>query len=193
MELVFVCSGNTCRSPLALCAWRLAVREISARGGSKRGATFRLGQIKATSAGLCAREGAGAAPHAQKIVRDWGEDLSQHQATLFRPEHAKAELIVAMTSDQASVVRAHFSVRPGQVQLLGEYAPRRARFAETALLSPSWASEITSEIEAYSPADPETEADILDPFGGSMEAYEACAMRIRRSVFELAYLVSNLK
>lgn len=188
MRLIFVCSGNSCRSPLALCAWHLAVREISARGGSKRGATFELAQIEATSAGLCARDGAPAAPHAQSVAREWGEDLSGHRATLFQPEHARAALIVTMTSDQSQVVRAHFKVAPGQIRLLGDYAPVGARLAQTARLAPLW----DGPLDIYSGATGEGKTDILDPFGGSLEAYEACATQIRRCVFELARVLSGL-
>ena len=189
MQLVFVCSGNTCRSPLALCAWHLAVREISARGGCKRGAGFPLGQIEATSAGLCASEGARAPHHAQTVARQWGEDLSGHRATLFRPEHARAELIVTMTHDQSAVLNAHFSVAPGQVHRLGEYAPRRSTLAQASQLAPLWEENFTFG-RHLSEAD---ETDILDPFGASCEAYEACAAQIRRCVFELAHVVSGLK
>lgn len=186
MQLIFVCSGNTCRSPLALCAWQLAVREISGRGGLKRGATFLLGRIEASSAGLCATPGATAAPQAQCIARGWGEDLSGHQAALFRPEHALADLICVMTGDQCAVLDAHFHTVPRRVQLLGTYAPRRAAFAQA---GPLWTSDSDTETQDSSAAD----TDIFDPLGGSYEAYEACAMQIRRCVFELAFELSGLK
>lgn len=185
MQLVFVCSGNTCRSPLALCAWRLAVREIGARGGAKRGAAFALGHMEASSVGLCATPCAGAAPHAQSIARTWGESLADHQATLFRPQHARADIIVTMTRDQSTVLRAHFSVAPKQVRLLGDYAPREAKITPAALWSAGWDETLDW------PLVPADEADILDPLGGSLEAYEACAMQIRRSVFELARAIAG--
>ncbi len=191
MQLIFVCSGNTCRSPLALCAWNLAVREISERGGLKRGAIFRLGRIQAISAGLCASPGAPAAPQAQCIARGWGEDLSGHQAALFRPEQAEAELICVMTGDQSAVLDAHFHTTfhtaPRRIQLLGNYAPRRAAFAQAARLGPLWTSDSDTETQDSSAA----ETDIFDPLGGSYEAYEACAMQIRRCVFELAFELSG--
>ncbi len=189
MQLVFVCSGNTCRSPLALCAWHLAVREISARGGSKRGATFGLGKIEATSAGLCATQDAPAAFYAQTIAREWGENLSTHRAQLFRPEQARADLIIAMTGDQIGVMRAHFSVTSKQVGLLGDYAPLRLQLSQSAAPAPLWAEQLNFS----SPISSDAESDILDPFGGSLEAYEACATQIRRCVFELAHAVSGLK
>jgi len=193
MQLIFVCSGNTCRSPLALCAWQLAVREISARGGAKRGAAFPLGQIEATSAGLCATRSAPAAPHAQTIARSWGQDLSGHGATLFCPEHAQFDLIITMTATQRDVVRAHFNIPRGQIALLGEYAPRRTQMAQAARLAPLWEDDFSpGGLDGNADCNG-SEADILDPFGGSLEAYEACSTRIRRSIFELARVLSGLK
>ncbi len=93
-----------------------------------------------------------------------------------------------MTGDQSAVLGAHFSVAPGQVHHLGTYAPRGARIAQAARLAPLW--EENFGLHAH---DFVEETDILDPFGASFEAYEACAAQIRRCVFELARVVSGLK
>lgn len=189
MQLVFVCSGNTCRSPLALCAWHLAVRAIAHQEGNSSSAARALSRIAAISAGLCATPGAPAAPYSEQVARSWGEDLSGHHAALFRPEDAKADLILTMTANQSAVVRAHFEVSEGQVKRLGSYAPRRERVAEAARFAPLWGDAF-----AFSPvAETGSEFDILDPFGASLEAYEACGTQIRRCVFELARVLSGLK
>ncbi len=189
MQLVFVCSGNTCRSPLALCAWRLAVREIEARQGAQSAATRVLQRIEATSVGLCASPGAAAACYSQQVAREWGEDLSAHRAQLFRPQHAQADLIVTMTADQSAVVRAHFEIGAEQVRRLGSYAPRHEKMAEAARFAPLWGHDFAATLAAETGS----EVDILDPYGGSLEAYEACAAQIRRCVFELARTLSGLK
>ena len=161
--------------------------EISARGGSKRGSVWKLGHIEATSAGLCATSGAPAAPFAQTVAREWGQDLSGHEAALFRPEHAAADLIVTMTSNQSAVVRAHFGVDAPQVQLLGGCMPCHAQTFHLAKLTPFL--EANFGLGCH---ETEDESDILDPLGGSLEAYEACSARIRRCVFELAHTLSSL-
>ena len=189
MQLVFVCSGNTCRSPLALCAWHLAVDEVASQISAPKSGARALQRIEATSAGLGATPGAGAALYAQQIARTWGADLSGHRAQLFRPDHAKSDLILTMTAAQSAVVRTHFEVGEKQVWRLGSYAPRRERIAEAARFAPLWGDSL-----AFSPlAQTGSEWDILDPFGGSLEAYEACAVQIRRCVFELARVLSGLE
>ncbi len=190
MQLVFVCSGNTCRSPLALCAWHLAVQNLGENLGAgdgepgeiSRGAVRTLERIEASSAGLCATPGASAARYSQRIAQSWGGDLSAHGAQLFRPAHAQSDLILTMTADQSAVVRAHFEIGQSQVRRLGSYAPRRQRRAEAARFAPLW-----GDASLFSPVmETGSEFDILDPLGGSLEAYEACAAQIRRCVFELA-------
>ncbi|PQV64997.1 Protein-tyrosine-phosphatase [Abditibacterium utsteinense] len=188
MQLVFVCSGNTCRSPLALCAWHLAVRELGAQSGQSSAARL-LQRIKARSAGLCATIGAGAAPYSQEVARGWGEDLTPHRAQLFRPEHARFDLIITMTHDQSAVLRSHFEVGENQVRRLGSYAPRHQKLAEAARFAPLWNDDFFASLSAETGS----EVDILDPYGGSLEAYEACASQIRRCVFELARTLSGSK
>jgi protein-tyrosine-phosphatase len=183
MQLVFVCSGNTCRSPLALAAWHLAAREID----KNNGASAKMEHIEATSAGLCATAGAPAARYSRVVAREWGVDLSQHRAGLFMPQHAKADLIITMTEDQAAVLRSHFNIGEEQVRLLGSYAPRRARVAETARFAPLWGDDPISGFN--SPLG--EQSDILDPYGGSLEAYQACAAQIRRCTFELARVLAG--
>ncbi|HEX8463881.1 MAG TPA: hypothetical protein VF627_04620 [Abditibacterium sp.] len=185
MQIVFVCSGNTCRSPLALTAWHLATRRIAAEA---RGSVSLTG-ISATSAGLCASPGAGAARHTLEVAREWSTDLSEHRAQLFRPQHARADLIVTMTRDQADVLRSHFEVGEEQVQLLGSYVPRAVRRAEAARLAPLWGSDAALTFLTHQT----NEADILDPFGSSLEAYQECGAQIRRCVWELAHVLARLQ
>jgi protein-tyrosine phosphatase len=92
--IVFVCTGNTCRSPLAeaLCKKRLADRlgcaagELPARG------------LLVTSAGVAAAAGGPAADEAVEVARAYGADLAGHQSRPLTPElAAQADYLVAMT------------------------------------------------------------------------------------------------
>ncbi|RYG75254.1 hypothetical protein EON80_01225 [bacterium] len=184
MRLVFVCSGNTCRSPLALAAWQIVARDLA---GQLEGSSDALLNIEATSAGLCPTLGAPAARHSQTVAREWGADLSKHRAGLFMPEHARSDLILTMTRDQAAIVRAHFDVGDHQIRLLGSYAPRRQRVAEAAQFAPLW-GEPDEQAEFATHFD----NDILDPYGASLEAYQACAVQIRRCVRELGRVLTGV-
>jgi protein-tyrosine phosphatase len=92
--ILFVCTGNTCRSPLAeaLCKKLLAERlgctpaELPERG------------FLVLSAGLAAMMGGGAAPEAIEAARELGADLAEHASrTLGRELARQADCIVAMT------------------------------------------------------------------------------------------------
>jgi protein-tyrosine-phosphatase len=116
---VLVCTGNTCRSPLAEALLRLALFE--------RGIT----DIEVTSAGTGAWEGAPASEGAYLVGLENGLDLSGHRARLVTSE-------MVSTSDLILTMARHHRARmlelgaEGRVQLLGEFAGRTGAAAEVA-------------------------------------------------------------
>lgn len=74
--ILFVCSGNTCRSPMAEA---LARRAISKRLGVTEDELEKKG-IVVLSAGSMALPGAKASSQAIEAVREFGADLSRHQS-----------------------------------------------------------------------------------------------------------------
>jgi protein-tyrosine phosphatase len=92
--ILFVCTGNTCRSPMAeaLCKVMLAERhgcpvdDLPERGWW------------VMSAGVSAYAGDAAAPEAHQAVQAFGGDLSKHQSRPIRPELAAvADHVIVMT------------------------------------------------------------------------------------------------
>ena len=146
--ILFVCSGNTCRSPLALAAWR-AVGES------------RMEQYSASSAGLFASNGAEVSRGAEQIAQVWGEDLSEHHARRLTAKMARgAYLICPMTPQQKQQIINNLKVPAHRVKLLSEFSMR------------------------------ENAGAIMDPVGGSFEAYETCGARIRECVEGLCRALS---
>jgi protein-tyrosine phosphatase len=103
-RIVFICTGNTCRSPLAealckkLLAERLAcsIKDLPSRG------------FVVQSAGLAAMMGADAAPEAVEVARELGADLTGHRsqpltANLLVP----ADYLIAMTQNHVRTLSAH--------------------------------------------------------------------------------------
>src|SRR5262249_31938210 len=103
--ILFVCTGNTCRSPLAeplckkLLAGRLGCSVEELPGGG----------LVVVSAGLAAGGGDEAAPEAVNIGLEMGADLSQHRTRPLTVDlAAQADHIVTMTNSHRQTLLAYF-------------------------------------------------------------------------------------
>ena len=74
--ILFVCTGNTCRSPMAEAIARAALRRAK-DGGAGEGANDRM---KIASCGVFAGVGSQATPEAVSAVAKLGVDLSEHHS-----------------------------------------------------------------------------------------------------------------
>jgi protein-tyrosine phosphatase len=103
--IVFVCTGNTCRSPLAeaLCKKRLAER----LGGTPEELPQRGFHV--LSAGLAAVNGGSAAAEAVEVAREYGADLSGHRS---QPLTAKlltqADYLIPMTQGHVRALAGEY-------------------------------------------------------------------------------------
>jgi protein-tyrosine-phosphatase len=109
MRVLFVCSGNTCRSPLAVVAFRRMLDEAGRQ------------DITVESAGTGAYDGAPASEGAYLVALEVGLDLSDHRARLLNRELvAQADLILTMSRGHLS--RVERLGGEGKAHLLGAYA-----------------------------------------------------------------------
>jgi protein-tyrosine-phosphatase len=137
MRILFVCTGNTCRSALAEAIARKVIVE--------RGLT----DVEATSAGTSAWDGAAASDGALLVGMERGLDLSQHRSqTLTRELVRDTDLILAMGPHHLERVEALGG--SGKAYLLTDYASRGANLKPVN-------DPIGGELEVY-----RTTADELD-------------------------------
>ncbi len=113
--IVFVCTGNTCRSPMAeaLFKARLAsklgcrIEELAARGYWVR------------SAGVAAYPGDAPSPEAVDVLRDLEADLAPHRSQPLAVETAAhADHLIAMTRSHLLAVLARYPSLGGAMRLL---------------------------------------------------------------------------
>jgi protein-tyrosine-phosphatase len=98
---LFVCSGNTCRSPMAAA---IANVEIAGRLGIPLAALETV-NVQALSAGVSARVGAPLTPEAQEVLRSLNVPARPHAARNLTVELAdQAEVIFCMTSAHRKAV-----------------------------------------------------------------------------------------
>lgn len=93
-NLLFVCTGNTCRSPLAEA---LSRERILQRGWT---------HVQVESAGIAAASGSAASQGAITVADEHGIDLTNHVSRQLTPELVDwADLILAMSPSHVMTVR----------------------------------------------------------------------------------------
>ena len=109
MRVLFVCSGNTCRSPLAEVLFRRMLQEAGRP------------DVIIGSAGSAAIDGAPASEGAYLVALEQGLDLSGHRARLLTRDLVEdADVILAMS--RGHLARLERLGAKDRAHLLGEYA-----------------------------------------------------------------------
>lgn len=116
-SVLFVCTGNTCRSPMAAALYK---KMLADRLGCKVDDLPALGQ-EVLSAGSFAFEGGPASPQAAQAVAQMGADLSGHRSRKLTEEliHS-ADLIFCMSRQHRQEVLARVPGASGKTFLLDE-------------------------------------------------------------------------
>lgn len=111
-NILFVCTGNTCRSPMAEGIFNHAVLNEE-----------KLEGIKASSAGISAFSGDDANPKAQKAVKElFGIDIKSHRArTISKEDLEKADIILTMTKGHKEIILSFMPGVKSKIWTLKEY------------------------------------------------------------------------
>lgn len=114
-KLLIVCTGNTCRSPMAgALARKLAGEEPSS-------------EVEVKTAGIAAFSGVPPSPQAVTVMEEKGLDLSGHRAQPVTPELVEwADLILTMTMAHKQGLLDLFPQARDKIYTLGEYGGEEA-------------------------------------------------------------------
>lgn len=108
MNILFVCTGNTCRSPMA-------------EGITRALAAEQHKDVTTVSAGLFAAYGAKPTEQAVEAVRSIA-DISDHESRPLTMELVNAaDLIIGMTKDHKSVLLRQFPFEEGKIKTISEW------------------------------------------------------------------------
>jgi protein-tyrosine phosphatase len=159
--VLFVCTGNICRSPTAEA---LARRELARYPGAP---------IQLSSAGSHALEGNPAASRSMLAASSRGASLERHFAReLTRRRVRAADLILCMAAEHRPFVLSYDRAAASKTFLLASFA-RVASQWDWLATSPADLVTLAAEHAREQPGD-----DIDDPLGQSAQAYAACAERL---------------
>lgn len=110
MKILFVCTGNTCRSPMA--------EGILNKLASERGL-----DIKAESAGIFAMETSRAAENAVRAMKKMDIDISNHRSSLLKESMVEdVDLVLTMSKAHKENLITYFPHMREKIVLLNEHA-----------------------------------------------------------------------
>lgn len=183
LKVLFVCTGNICRSPLA----EQVFRQLFNQSGRPNAATFE-------SAGVYAEAGKNMHPDSARSMTELGFIPEEHAARQLTAEQLEnADLVLSATTDQRAEVartlvksnRYSFTL-PEFARITGYLASEPEAIAETMAeyLAEHPITDLKSKValaaafRGYAP--PATGGDdILDPWGLGYSDYQAVAKEIQ--------------
>lgn len=184
-RILFVCTGNTCRSPMA----EGMMRKILSEEG--------LTDIEVRSAGVAAYEGTPLSDHAASVLKSKGCTGPSASTFLSHTLVDWADLVLTMTSSHKRHTIQLYPEAVDKVYTLKEYVQDDPQLADkisemesliTELQLKQALSEQISEEERTRMLALQKELpqpDIVDPFGGSIRQYESCAQEIEECLIKL--------
>jgi protein-tyrosine phosphatase len=155
MKILFVCTGNICRSPVA--------EKLLEHFNTELG----LG-LHVSSAGTRALNGQPMHPESERVLRELGIEADNFESRMLTPDIATdCDLLLGMTREHRAIARQLAPARWKRMFALRELSTER-----------------TAEVKVMSPATDPTNPglDIRDPIGRPGEVFDEVAAQIAKSI-----------
>lgn len=177
-HILFVCTGNTCRSPLAEGMLRMMAKHAGM-------------DVEVRSAGVAASPGAPISTNSFKLLQESGFEGKITSSSLSQTDVQWADVILTMTvSHKRAVIQRHpeavdktFAFKEfveDNPSVLASVEEREKLLAELQMKQALAQMITTEERQRLMRLDHQMpDYDISDPFGGSMDTYRATAEEIR--------------
>lgn len=150
--VLFVCTGNTCRSAMAEGVFRKMLKERT-----EEDTRFNI-----ISAGIFALPGMRPTPEAIKVMVEQGIDISRHHAQELQEELIKkADLILVMTNEHKEYIHKEFIFTQNKTFLLKKF---------------------TLNNKSESNQNNERNYEIIDPIGRKIEFYRIVAKELKENL-----------
>ncbi|MDQ4108052.1 MAG: hypothetical protein M3138_04490 [Actinomycetota bacterium] len=159
-EILMVCTGNICRSPMAEGFLRAAFAE-------------RVGEAApvVTSAGIAGWDGSGAMDEAIRSAQERGVDIHAHLARKLRGEMLEdADLIVCMAAEHRKAIVGAMPDLDAKTFTIKELV----RLLESSPPEGTFQARIAAAAAARNGSSPRAE-DVRDPLGDTIEGYRQVA------------------
>lgn len=189
-RLLYVCTGNVCRSPGAEILTRHLLR---GRLGGREAA-----RIEVSSAGVRAVAGAPMHPESRAALSPWALD-DDHRSGAFRARQLTAgivrdaDLVLTATPRHRSKVLEEFPEMLGATFALREFA-RLVSGVDTAMLPPDLVKRAWATVDAARArrgmVPPAGDDRIPDPIGGDPSSYRDAGTLTFRSVVDVLHVLA---